>query len=405
MPQLSAHLLEAVNPQVRALVLEAVDYLNTLPAPYRVRVKVIEATGLNYQLGEGAALDPTLLRDEALLQCEDFAALDPLVAAVAQAAGEPTDAVRDWTLAQLAQPVLAEYAMQAEHPLVFDEARLAAAVERTAAMAAAPNALVQIHPLTKVDAAEEVPTTPGVRIRPVTPEERDEWLNPGPFDPLLSQQIVMDIGAVIEVDYDGTDPAAAGVARETAHQLTTVLQLVLDCDAVAPFNEDRHRVSRALRAAGYPSAMQWHHGPHEQLHAADAPRLAQDLARLQARAGIPGLQLALRRWRDSADRGRDDDKLIDYWIALEALFMPDSEKKIKETVSRRAARYTGADAAAKATIKEQLRESYKRRSELVHGEQVMGWNVHAMAYQTRRHLRAALLKVVEDAAVFDATQY
>lgn len=338
-------------------------------------------------------------------QSEDFAALDPLVAAVAQAAGEPLPAVRDWTLAQLAQPVLAEYAMQTDHPLAFDEARFAAAVERTAAIAAAPNALVQIHPLTKVDAAEEVPVAPGVRIRPVTPEERDEWLNPGPFDALLSQQVVMDIGAVIEVDYDGADPAAAGVAHETAQQLTTVLQLVLDCDAVAPFNEDRHRVSRALRAAGYPGAMQWHHGPHEQVHAADAPRLELGLARIQARAGILGLQLALRRWRDSADRTRDDDRLIDYWIALEAMFMPDSDKKIKETVSRRASRYTGADPAAQATIKEQLRESYKRRSELVHGDQLVGWNVHAMAYQTRGHLRAALLKVVEDALVFDATLY
>lgn len=115
-PQLTAQLLEAVDPELRALVLEAVDYLNTFPAPYRVRVKVIEATGLNYQLGEDEALDPTLLRDEALLQSEDFAALDPLVAAVAHAAGEPLPAVRDWTLAQLAQPVLAEYAMQADHP-------------------------------------------------------------------------------------------------------------------------------------------------------------------------------------------------------------------------------------------------------------------------------------------------
>ncbi len=105
------------------------------------------------------------------------------------------------------------------------------------------------------------------------------------------------------------------------------------------------------------------------------------------------------------DRGRDDDKLIDYWIALEALFMPDSDKRIKETVSKRASLYTGADAAAKAAIKEQLRESYKRRSELVHGEQLVGWNVHVIAYQTRQHLRAAMLRVIEDAVVFDATQY
>lgn len=405
MPQLTPALLEAVDSELRALVLEAVDYLNTFPAPYRVRVKVIEATGLNYQLGEHEAPDPTLLRDEVLLQSADFAALHPLVAGVAQKTGEPPDAVREWTLTRLAQPVLAEYAMQAHYPVVFDAARFVAVLERTAAMAATPHALVQIHPLTKVDVAEEIPITQGVRIRPLTEGERDEWLNPGPFDPLLPEQVVMDIGAAIEIDYDGADPAAAAVAYETAQQLTTVLQVVLDCDAVVPFNEDRHRVSRALRAAGYPGAMQWHHGPHVELGAADAPRLAEDLARIQARAAIPGLQLALRRWRDSADRGRDDDHLIDYWIALEALFMPDSDKKIKETVSRRVSRYIGTDSKAQSAIKEQLRESYKRRSELVHGEQLLGWNVHAVAYQTRTHLRAALLKVIEDADVFEATHY
>lgn len=239
----------------------------------------------------------------------------------------------------------------------------------------------------------------------MTPEERDEWLNPGPFDQLVPQQTVMDIGAVIEVDYDGTNPAAAGAAHEIAEQLLTVLQLVLDCDAVVPFNEDRHRLSRALRAAGYPGSAAWQHGPHQQVHPTDANRLGLDLAQLTARSGIRGLQLALRRWRESADRIRDDDQFVNYWIAFEALFMPDSEKKIKETVSRRASRYTGADPTAQAAIREQLRESYRRRSELVHGEQLAGWSVHAMAYQTRAHLRAALLKVIEDPAVFDATQY
>ena len=52
-----------------------------------------------------------------------------------------------------------------------------------------------------------------------------------------------------------------------------------------------------------------------------------------------------------------------------------------------------------------MRESYKRRSELVDGEQLAGWNVYAIAYQTRSDLRAALLKVIEDPAVFDATNY
>ena len=114
--------------------------------------------------------------------------------------------------------------MQAGHPVAFDEARLAAAVGRVLAIAAAPNELVQIHPLTKVDVAEEIAVDAGLRIRPITLDERDEWLNPGPFDQLVPQQTVMDIGAVIEVEYDGSDQAAAGRAHETAqpHDVTSV---------------------------------------------------------------------------------------------------------------------------------------------------------------------------------------
>jgi hypothetical protein len=260
MPELTEALLDAADVQIRALVLEAVDYLNTLPAPYRVRVEVVEAAGMNYQLGENEAFDPTLLRDEVLLESEQFTAINGLVDAVAQATGDAPETVRSWTLGQFARPVLAEYVMHGEHPVAFDEARLDAAIGRVLAIAAEPNALVQIHPLTKVDAVEETVVAPGVRIRAVTAEERNDWLNPGPFDPPVPQQTVMNIGAVIEVEYDASDAAAAGAAHKTAQQLTTVLQLVLDCDAVVPFNEDRHRLSRALRAAGYPGPAAWHHG-------------------------------------------------------------------------------------------------------------------------------------------------
>lgn len=401
MPELTTSLLNAIDEQLRGVVLEAIEYVNRFPAPRRRRVRVVERAGGNYQLGEEDVLDPALLRDEALLESEDLATT-ALTAAIAQAVGEGAangQAVRDWTLGKVVCPVLAEYFCVPQFPVVFDESHYQVAKVRALALVSDPEAYVHVHPITKVDATERIEVASGVVIRPVEDAELEEWLNPGPFDALVPQQTVMDIGSVIEIDYDGEN--RGGPAREAAERLTTVLQLLLDCDAVAPFNEERHRFTRALRAAGYPGAADWRPGLHQPIQPTDAGRLAQGIQRIVDRSVVPGLQLALRRWRGSARRARDDDKLIDYWIGLEALFMPDTSSQIKATVSRRVSNYTGVD-ASRETIAQQLRESYKRRSELVHGEHLQGWNIHAVAHQTRGHLRAALLRVLEDADTFHA---
>lgn len=401
MPELTASLLDAVDEQLRNVILEAIDYVNQFPPPRRRRVQVVERAGGNYQLGEEDVLDPDLLRTEALLESESFETA-ALTAAVAAAAGENAgngEAMRDWTLNAVVRPMLAEYFSVAQFPVVFEEGHYQAARTRVLAVVMAPHAYVHVHPITKVDATERIEVAPGVVIRPVEDAELEEWLNPGPFDALVPQQTVMDIGSVIEIDYDGDN--GGGPALETAERLTTVLQLLLDCDGVAPFNEERHRLTRALRAAGYPGSADWRPGLHKQIHPTDAARLAQAMQHIVDRSAVPGLQLALRRWRESARRGRDDDKLIDYWIGLEALFMPDTSSKIKATVSRRVSNYTGVGATREKIAKE-LRESYKRRSELVHGEHIQGWNVHAVAYQTRGHLRTSLLRVLEDADAFHA---
>lgn len=407
MPEVTEGLFHEIDAPLRALIAEAIDFANGFPTPHRARVHVIERDASGYQLGEHEVLDMPRLRDEVLLQCEGFAALGPLTEAITHATEEEAANMQDlhnWTLAQIAQPVLAAYFAHSEHPVVFDDQRLHSATARVLALAATPHAYVHIHPLTKVDVTERIEVLPGVVLRPVDGAEVEEWLNQGPFDPLVPQQTVMDIGGVIEVDYDGNDGPAVVGASETANRLTTVLQLVLDCDAVSPFNEERHRATRALRSAGYPGTSDWHAGGHGEIHAADGGRLAQDLQRVVERSAIPGVQLALRRWRETPQRDRDDDKLIDYWIALEALFMPDSDRFIKATVARRASNYTGIG-AVRAEIAQQLRDSYKCRSELVHGGHVGGWNIDAIASQTRGHLRAALLKVVEDAVPFSATAW
>ena len=53
-------------------------------------------------------------------------------------------------------------------------------------------------------------------------------------------------------------------------------------------------------------------------------------------------------------------------------------------------------------VGEEILSSYKCRSKLVHGNELAGWSLPAVVEQTRKHLRLALLRVIEDEVLFDA---
>jgi hypothetical protein len=116
---------------------------------------------------------------------------------------------------------------------------------------------------------------------------------------------------------------------------------------------------------------------------------------------VPGLSLALRRWSGAVGRDSESDKVIDFWIGLEALFTPDTDQQVKATVARRASTYL-ATPPERDALRQELRTSYKCRSAIVHGNQVQQWNLAAMAEQARTLLRSALLRIIEDQTMFDA---
>jgi Apea-like HEPN len=77
--------------------------------------------------------------------------------------------------------------------------------------------------------------------------------------------------------------------------------------------------------------------------------------------------LALRRLESSAERLSREDRLIDYWIAFEALFAPDTKTELRFRASLRIARYLGSDAEKRRAIAAGLRKAYDWRSHVVHG--------------------------------------
>jgi hypothetical protein len=104
-------------------------------------------------------------------------------------------------------------------------------------------------------------------------------------------------------------------------------------------------------------------------------------------------EVARRRFQNIYYRQSDEDRLIDAWIAFEALFLADLEGELKFRAQMRVAQYTGADKADKESIRETLKRSYDMRSKIVHGARASKRKpeaVAACATETVDILRRAL---------------
>lgn len=108
------------------------------------------------------------------------------------------------------------------------------------------------------------------------------------------------------------------------------------------------------------------------------------------------VQTALDRFNLSYGRGEATDRIIDYWISLEALFLPGSEGEKSYRAALRVASFVGRSSKDKMQIYRQARESYKARSWLVHGQQEgrkkskKSFDFERIAVETGANLRRAL---------------
>lgn len=107
------------------------------------------------------------------------------------------------------------------------------------------------------------------------------------------------------------------------------------------------------------------------LTAEEATRV-QELASLLVSEDVPGLPVAIARFRDSYERywPTDPQRLLELSIALEALFLGDSSdnKELKWRLSTRCARLVGESLDESLEIAEAVRALYDVRSSIAHGE-------------------------------------
>ena len=110
------------------------------------------------------------------------------------------------------------------------------------------------------------------------------------------------------------------------------------------------------------------------------------------------LLTVLTRFEDSYTRMKPQDKLIDCWTALEALFFLEDEfQDMGKSLALAASCYLGKDSSERSTIYHDLTRSHTLRSFYIHGERKKPKHpLDEMVTKTGEHLRNALRKRIEE---------
>lgn len=104
--------------------------------------------------------------------------------------------------------------------------------------------------------------------------------------------------------------------------------------------------------------------------------------------------LAFRRYALSLEKKRYEDQLLDLWIGLESLFVPDGKKgEITYKLRLRMAYYFGETLQQREKIAQFIKKSYNHRSEIVHSGKVFGDAIKTEVSILRLMARAAILNV------------
>ena len=121
---------------------------------------------------------------------------------------------------------------------------------------------------------------------------------------------------------------------------------------------------------------------------ADASAIVDLHSRLKPLENDQRFELAMRRFMGAYEKPFGGDRLIDYWIALESLLMPEpSAGELSYRASLRGACFISDH--ERAVVFEHLRNSYKARSKFVHG--VPGEVDGDTVARTEAYLRKVLL--------------
>ena len=277
-----------------------------------------------------------------------------------------------------------------------------------------PNITVtELSPLMNVEIeSDQLQIDANMQLRRLSMDELEEWLNAeilAPLQPLTSHELIM-LQCSVEVVCQQKRYSAFGSnadAREKVSRLITAMRLLTDAYPRLAFT--KIRTSSLLKSGFYtnwgPSTNRF--SPSVKIDKSQESGLVELYKKLGSGPNLTIIGLAIMRWNSAADRLTEEDKLIDYWIALESLFVPDAAQELSYRTALRIAAFLGTNGVERKQIYEQMKESYRLRSEIVHGsirKQKKKVGSAELINLSRSYLRQALLKILESSHRFDPSR-
>jgi len=214
----------------------------------------------------------------------------------------------------------------------------------------------------------------GLVIRQITSDDVEGWINEWALPSvrgLSDTPNFLDPKCALEIHYRESlvEPHRGAFleVEEKKNRLLTALQLVTERNVHVDFTTKK-TASAFRRHGGLNQSGMWlNRLTYSTL--LDLPELNNVKAiyhLLQTSLNVALLNLPIRRFVSASDRISDEDRLIDYWIALESLF-GESGAEISFSISLRIAGFLRETVESRQQVYDEMRHSYSWRSALVHG--------------------------------------
>jgi len=326
----------------------------------------------------------------------------------------PTDEIRrSWTAGHFVLPFLIAY-FERTQGIAFDEGAFDSIFETAYEDISREDlAIRQVTPLLNMDMTmAELRIEPGLRLRRIRLPEVERWINyeiENGFLPIRTPALY-HLNCCIEDDFrrDRRQPFGSNEQEVMLNRdrLLSALRLLSGRRVALAFTQETRGGFDTLNSYTYSYNLNL---PDERfvLDAEMADELKRLWVRLRQSPNSNAIDLSLRRLNGSTERIQDEDRLIDYWIALESLFTPDGTSELRFRASLRIAAFIGHTRAERVQIYDDMRLSYDWRSCIVHGDQKHAKSLgkkRGIAEVTRytgKYLRDALKAILDSDEAFN----
>jgi hypothetical protein len=300
-----------------------------------------------------------------------------------------------WLMNFSMMPVLTEY-IGRELMLDFDEGRAKAVYADLEASLECTQAIYSVvAPLQHFEGPDEDIGLDGTMLlRKLSEEELEHLWHLGGFTGMIdrSQALGWSFGLVARLVTERNAPTNLSEVRSPVWRVVTALRLLKSGQVGVPAVIQRLREpafglpgGTATTSGPAPAAL----GPSYRLLSEETEPVIAMYQALAEAASAEHLRIPLRRFNYAYERTRPEDRLIDHWVALEALFLPGISDELSFRASLRIAYYLATSPDQRQDIFDKMRLSYKTRSEVVHGERPKA-DVRQVASDTEEILRRAL---------------